>query len=185
MLVAIDHIDQSLLQRAVPRPLPLLLPFIFMFRYLGQLPWYAYLDPFLLSCVVAAIAMALLRVPMPLWVVLGGLAALHIGTTAWHIGTEIYESLALLRYGKVVRARILRLRPFRDPHVEIDGVFLDCAIPTAKRRLLLASVWLADRVAAERLKAQGFVQVICLERAPGTWLLLEEVNAQLHHYPMA
>lgn len=184
MLVTTDHIDPTLLQRTVPRSLPLSLPFVLLVRYLMQNPWYTYCDPFLLSCAVAAIAMTILRIPWLLSAVLVSLVVVRLGTAAWHAATEIAASLALLRHGKLLRAHILRARPFRHPDENIDGIFLDCAIPTASRRIVLGSVWLADGAAANRLKARGFLQVICLERVPSTWMLLDDINADLRHYPL-
>lgn len=184
MPVVIDLVERDLLQGEPPRRLPLLFVPNLLGEYLLERPLISYFDPLLLGGLVAALALALLQVGPLLWLLLGAILAVRLGIAAWRIGRRVAEDRALLRYGIVIYAHILEMRPSRDSAGQIDGAYLDCAIPVGRRRTSVGSVWMPDAAEAARLGRLGRVLVICLPRAPGAWRLLEYKSSALRYEPL-
>ncbi len=182
MRLATDQKSQPLLEHKPPRPLPLSLTFTLLLDYLAEHPWSTCLDPLLLNGLVAALAMALLPVPWPLWAALGIIMGIRLSVVAWPVATHVYGSYRLLKYGRVIHARILWLRPAHNSQGKTSGAHLDCAIPIANNRTSLVSAWIPSRDEAERLQQQKYLRFLCLEHAPGTCLLLEACNPRLRYY---
>lgn len=183
--IIIDQVEPALLEQEPPRTLPVLLLPNLLGEYLILTPLKAYFDPLLISGVAAAVAMALLQVSPLLWVVWGGVLATHLGVTFWKLGRRVREDMALIKYGIIVRAHILRVRTQRDISGNVVGACLDCVIPVGRQRISIGSVWLSDEVEAARLEKCGRVQVICLPRKPGTWRLLEVRSPRLRYEPFS
>src|SRR4029078_946528 len=111
----------------------------------------AFLDPLLIIGIVAQAALIGLQTSKLLWfvpllVILG-----RLGLGAYRIGRRVWDDLMLLRKGLMLRAHVLRLRPYRSAAGQLDGALLDCAIAVAPRRTYLGSIWLADGIEAARL----------------------------------
>jgi hypothetical protein len=148
-------------------------------EYLVERPLRTFLDPWLITGVVAlggllALGMRGLWLALPLALVLA-----RLGLALYRLGRRIGDDIALLRHGLRLRAHILKLRPYRTTLGEIDGALLDCAIPVAPRRTYIGSVWLHDGTEALRLARAGAVEVLCLPHMPGTWRLVEPVRGEV------
>jgi hypothetical protein len=172
------RIDRSLLKHDPPRPLPPWLIADLLGDQLVERPWRSYLDPLLISGLCVALVLAVLRVPVLLSWSLALLLAVRLSMLAWEFLGPALADIRLLRYGLIVRAHVLRMRPNDLPNGETQGAYLDCVMPISKRRSSVGSVWLSDLEEAARLAGQGRVQVICLPRSPGTWRLLEGKSAE-------
>jgi hypothetical protein len=186
MLISVEHIkqcDQSLLQQQPPRAIPGALQRALLLEYLARHPQRTYLDPLLLNGLVAALAMLLLGVPWTLWLALGSIALIRLGILAWYAGINIHESIILLQRGIALHARLVRLRLSYNEKGDIEGASLDCAVPISKNRVSMGSIWMPDAEEARRLKTQGYIQVLCLEHAPGTWMVLEGPIPGLRYCP--
>lgn len=184
MPAVLDLIEHRLLDHTPPRRLPpLFLPNL-LGEYLLERPLRSYVDPIVIGTVVAAAAMIVLRIGSWLWIVLLAIVALRIVTISWDVGRRAWEDYRLLRYGKVITAHIMGLRVSRDASGAINGAYLDCVIPTGKRRTSVGSVWLPDAEQAAALNREGRLLVIALERAPGTWRLRELDNPALRYEPI-
>ncbi len=181
MPIIVNQVDPVLFQRQPPRSLPPMLLVNLLGEYLIEVPLKTYIDSVVIGSLVGAIALALLRVGPLLWILLGLILLTHLATAAWKLGRQIHADMALLKYGIIVRAHILHLRPQYNEQGQPVGALLDCAIPTRRRRTSVGSVWLADTVEATRLARQGRVRVICLVRAPGTWRLLESTGPEFRY----
>ncbi|HRC77881.1 MAG TPA: hypothetical protein PLO33_19510, partial [Kouleothrix sp.] len=107
--------------------------------------------------------------------------AIQLGLAFRRIWRRVHDDLTLLRNGLTIRAHVLRLRPHRAPTGELEGALLDCAIPVAPRRTYMGSIWLSDGEEARRLANQGRLAVLCLPRTPGTWRILETINADVRY----
>ncbi len=181
MTSSAHRIDGPLLQRLPPRPLPLWLIADLIGDQLAERPLRSYIDPLLICGLVAAVALALLRAPIWLSWVLALLMGVRLGMIAWEFLGRSLLDFQLLRYGILVRAHVLRSRPNKAISGLIHGAYLDCVIPVGRGRTSVGSVWLSDLQEADRLAAQGRVQVICLPKAPGTWRLLEGKCAEFRY----
>lgn len=182
--IIIDQVEPEIFKHTPPRPLPnFILPNL-LGEYLIITPLKTYLDPLLLGGIAAAIALFLLQVGLLLWIVLGLVLAVHVGVALWKLIRHVREDIALVKYGIIVRAHILRVRPQRDIEGSIVAMCLDCAIPISRQRTSVGSVWLTDEVEAARLEKQGRVQIICLPRTPGTWRLLEARSPTVYYTPI-
>jgi hypothetical protein len=176
-----QRITGPLLNHLPPRPLPPWLIADLIGDQLAERPLRAYIDPLLICGIVAAVALTLLRAPLWLSWMLALLMGVRLGMIVWEFLGRSLIDLRLLRYGVLVRALVLRSRPARTITGTVSGAYLDCVMPLAKGRTSVGSVWLSDLEEAERLAAQGRVQVICLPRAPGTWRLLEGKCAEFRY----
>lgn len=156
-----------------PRPLSASLIADLVGDQLAERPLSAYIDPLLLCGIVAAIALVLLRAPVWLSWLLVFVLGIRLVLTIWALLGRSLIDLRLLRHGMVVRAHILRVRAARTLSGNINGAYIDCVMPISRGRTSVGSAWLPDISEAERLAAQGRVEVICLPRWPGTWRLLE------------
>jgi len=181
MPIIVNQVDSALLQQRPPRPLPPLLLLNLLGEYLIEVPLKTYIDSVVIGSLVGAIALALLHVGPLLWILLGLILLTHLATAAWKLGKQIREDMVLLKYGIVVRAHVLHLRPQYNEQGQPAGALLDCAIPTRRRRTSVGSVWLANTNEATRLAKQGRVRVICLVRAPGTWRLMESTGPEFRY----
>lgn len=181
MPLIVDLVSPTLLQSEPPRRLPLLLLPNLIGEYLIETPLATYINPVLIGGIVGALAMAILDVGPLLWRLLLIILTIHLGVATWRLGRCIWDDLALIKYGVLVRARILRVRSYRDACGNLAGAYLDCAIPIGQRRISVGSVWLANAHEALRLKRQERVQVICLTCPPGTWRLLEGSSTELRY----
>ncbi len=181
MPIIIEQVNPTLLQQPPPRALPpLLLPNL-LGEYLIELPLSVYLNPVLLGSIVAALAMTVLEIGLPLWIILVLILTAHIGMGIWKLGCRIYADMKLIKYGIITRARILRCRLHTGPANKPGGAFLDCAISIGRNRTLVSSVWLADSAEALCLAEEGWLPVICLPRAPGTWRLLHHTKSEVYY----
>ncbi|MFO7170920.1 MAG: hypothetical protein DIU80_023065 [Chloroflexota bacterium] len=176
-----ELVDAAYLSREPPRPFPTAALPDLIGATLLERPLRALLDPLLLVSVglvlllVAARAHWLLLAP-PL-----ALGAWRVFAAASRVWRQLRDELALLRYGQIVRAHVLRLRPHRTLLGEIDGALLYCAIPVAPRRTYVGRVWLSDGTEALRLARAGRVKVICLPRTPGTWRIIEDLQSEVRY----
>lgn len=182
MIAVTDYVDRSLLEADVPRHIPFAVSSTIFRKYIAQNLTSTVLDPMLIICLVAGVAIALLQAHWLLWFALICIFGYRLTMICWRAWKHVREGFQLLQHGRVVRAHILKVRPYQDPQSQTPGAYLDCAIPAAKRRTSIGSVWLPNPQEAQRLKQQGHVQVICLAQAPGTWLLLEASSPDVRYY---
>jgi hypothetical protein len=180
----LDLIEHGLLDHTPPRRLPpLFLPNL-LGEYLLERPLRSYVDPIVIGTIVAAVAMVVMGIGSWLWIVLLAIVALRIVNISWDVGRRAWHDYRLVRYGIIVPAHIMGMRIARDASGTINGAYLDCVIPTGKRRTSVGSVWLPDADQATALSREGRVLVIALERAPGTWRLRELDNPALRYEPI-
>jgi hypothetical protein len=167
-----DLIDPQLLREAPPRRLPLPVIASLAGRRLSGIASRVLLDPWLVSGLGVILLLLLLgAAQMALLLLL--LLLLRVWMRWRGIVRELREDILLLREGRVLRAVVLRAKVNHTISGQVDGVYLDCAIPIDSRRTHLGSVWLADGGAAMELARRGSVVVLCLVRSPGIWRLLE------------
>ena len=177
----IDQVDSSYLEQTPPRPLSPAVVLNLLGDHIFERPSGAFLDPLLITGIVALIALIALQTNKLLWFVPLLLILARLGLGAYRIGQHVWDDLMLLRKGLMLRAHVLRMRPYRSTTGQIEGALLDCAIAVAPRRTYLGSIWLADGIEAARLARQGRVEVICLPRTPGTWRIIEEVRSDVRY----
>jgi hypothetical protein len=170
-----ELVDDAYLVHAPPRPFPAAaLPALIGDTALRR----PLLDPALLAC---AAILGLLLARDAWWpLLLPPLAGVlwWVWRRALGVWRKVCDEVGLLRHGRTVRARVLRLRPHRNTLGEIDGALLFCAIPVAARRTYVGSVWLSDGTEALRLHREGRVNVICLPRTPGTWRIVDALHSE-------
>jgi hypothetical protein len=94
---------------------------------------------------------------------------------------RVREELTLLRYGQLVRAHVLQMRPYRSELGEIDGAIFDCAIAVAPRRTYVGNFWLSDGAEAVEIAKTGHITVICLPATPGTWRVIEDLRSEIRY----
>jgi hypothetical protein len=179
----LDLIGRDLLEQRPPRRLP---PFFLpnlVGEYLLERPARAYLDPFLIAGLCAALALFFLSVHPAFWLLIVLVLAARLGGPTWRLCRDVREDYLLLRYGVVVQAHILGVRPGRDADGQPSGAYVDCVIPITSRRSSVGSVWMPSVDDATRLAATGRVPVICLARAPGAWRLRDGDGPHLRYEP--
>jgi hypothetical protein len=181
----LDLVDQELLEAGPPRPLPRFFLPNLIGEYLLEQPARAYLDPFVLGGLGALFAIFTMGLGAPPWIalLLAALLALRLAGPLLRLWRNVREDYLLLRYGVVVRAHVIGVRPCRDAAGNPAGAYLDCAIPLTRRRTSVGSVWMPDAADALRISAAGQVPVICLAQAPGTWRLRDSAGARLRYEP--
>lgn len=181
MTRATEHVDAEYLARVAPRPFPAAALPSLVLACVTERPLRAILDPALLVALGALLLLVALKAGWPLLV----LPLLVIATRLWREAARVWarvrDELALLRYGRIMQAHVLKLRPHRDALGEIDGALLYCAIVVAPRRTYIGSAWLADGTEALRLARAGRVRVLCLPRAPGTWRIVDELQGEVRY----
>ena len=101
-----------------------------------------------------------------------------------HIQRRVRAEISLLRNGLTVRAHVLRLRAHRTVLGDIDGACLDCALAVAPRRTYIGSIWLSDGAEAAEISRRGYVYVICLLQAPGSWRVIEQLESEISYEHM-
>lgn len=180
----IEQVDRTYLLQPSPRPLPLGISFRLLLVNLLARPLSVLLDPLLLLSLAVLIALTLFGAPVVLWVVPVFIVLVRLLAAAAHTFQRVWDDLSLLRNGKILRAHVLKVRPYRDTSGTIQGVLLDCAIPISPRRTHIGSVWLSDGVEALKLAQLGRVEVVCLTRAPGTWRVIEDVRSEVRYERM-
>lgn len=176
-----QHVDESFLQQATPRPISGQLLANMLFTHVLERPSRTILHPFFIISIAALVGIAVLRLPTgalaaPLAVIVG-----MILLEGFRAGRRVWDDLRLLRHGLVLRAFIRKLRPKHTLAGEIDGAVLDCAIVVAPRRTYIGSIWIADGNEALRLQQQGRITVLCLPHAPGTWRVVEPIRSELSY----
>jgi hypothetical protein len=176
-----DQIDPGYLEQAPPRPLPPAIVLNLLGDHIFERPSGAFLDPLLITGIAALIALIALETNKLLWLVPLLVVLGRIGLGAYRIGRRVWDDLMLLRKGLMLRAHVLRMRPYRNTTGQLDGALLDCAMAVAPRRTYVGSIWLADGIEAARLARQGRVEVICLPRTPGTWRIIEQVRSDVRY----
>lgn len=179
----LDLVEPGTLERTPPRRLPALFILNLIGEYLLERPARTYFDPVVIGCLVTSLAAAALGVGPYFWVALGTLASLRLLGPCSRLFRDVREDYLLLRYGLVVTAHVIGMRPCRATGGEPAGAYLDCAIPITRRRTSVGSVWIPDSSEALRLSAAGRIPVICLARAPGTWRLRDGDGPHLRYEP--
>jgi hypothetical protein len=133
---------------------------------------------------IAMVVLVLVVIFQPRWYLLLPIILL-IGVRAWpgtlRVIQQMSDEISLLRYGLIVRAHVLRIRPHRTILGEIDGAHLDCAIAVAPRRTYIGSVWLSDGAEAVQIARNGRVLVLCLPRTPGSWRVVEALQSDIQY----
>jgi hypothetical protein len=182
--VKTPQIDIALLDSPPPRSLPPTLIADLLGDRLLERPMRSYADPLLIGAIVAALAFALLRVPVWLAWAIAGLGVLRIALLAWSILGPSLDDLWLLRYGVLVDAQVTKLRQAGTPGTTNQGAFLDCSLAISPNRSTVCSVWVADSNEAARMASQKHLLAIGLPRAPGAWRLLETRSSELRYNPV-
>ncbi len=103
----------------------------------------------------------------------------HLFRGLIHVHRRVRAEVSLLRNGLTVRAHVLRLRPHRTILGDIDGACLDCALAVASRRTYIGSIWLSDGAEAAQISKRGYLYVICLLQAPGSWRVIEQLDSEI------
>lgn len=179
----LDLVERSTLDSAPPRRLPVFFLPNLIGEYLIERPLRSYLDLYLITGLLAAVTMIILRVGMLLWLALLVLMAMRIGRAVWRIYRDVREDYLLLRYGVVVNAHIMGVRTSRDANGDLSGAYVDCAIPLTPRHTSVGTVWMPDAAEAARLGRIGRLPVIALPRSPGTWRLRDGDGPHLRYEP--
>ncbi len=179
-----DQVDARYLNQAPPRSLPHVVILNLLGDHIFERPIGAFLDPLLISAILALIVLMVAHAPTFLWFVPLLVIVGRVALGGWRVWRRARDDLLLLRNGLALRAHVLRMRPHRNIAGEISGALIDCAIPVAPRRTYVGSVWLADGSEALRLVRQGRINVICLPRTPGTWRIIEEVASEVRYERM-
>lgn len=183
----LDLVDHTLLEEPPPRRLPAFFLPNLIGEYLLERPARAYLDLYVIGGLCAAAALLVVPTSPLLWatlaLLLAALLALRLSGPCWRLFIAVREDYLLMRYGVVVNAHILGVRPCRDASGNPAGAYVDCAIPITRRRTSVGSVWMPDSTEALRVSAVGRVPVICLARAPGTWRLRDGDGPHLRYEP--
>ncbi len=169
----VRKLDRSLFEHEAPRRLPQDILFTLFRLHLRERSFRAYLDIPLLGGIAVTLAFIVFRVMRILWLVSAALVVIRLAFVAWYMSKRAREDIALLKYGKVVQAQVLGVRPCSDTEHNTNGVYLDCIIPVEQRRFSLGSAWMRDETLANHLKNMRFVPVICLPHTPGNWYLLD------------
>lgn len=167
----LDLVEPQLLEQRPPRRLPAFFLPNLIGEYLLERPARSYFDLYLLAGLCAGIVMLLVGAPPLFWIVLLLVLALRLNRPCWRLYRSVREDYLLLRYGMVVQAHVLGVRPCRDRAGNPTGAYLDCVIPLTRKRSSVGSVWMPDTAEALRIGAAGSVPVICLANAPGSWRL--------------
>jgi hypothetical protein len=165
-------IDPQLLQTEPPRQLPLSAIAAMVGRRLRAVASRVLLDPLLLGGFAGVLVLVLIgsrRGALLFLLVL----ALRTWMRWRGVIRDIQEDITLLREGRVMQAVVLRAKVNQTLSSEIDGAYLDCAVPIAAGRTHVGSVWLADATGAMEIARRGRIRVLCLSRVPGSWRLLE------------
>jgi hypothetical protein len=181
MQQVLDEVDNSYLQQAPPRPLPIMIVIDLLADRFLERPAGAFLNPVLIINLIALVVLAMLRMPPLLLLIPFTLIIFRLMMSAYRTWLRVADDLTLLQQGLLIGAYVLKMRPHRSLNGEIDGVLLDCALPVALRRTYVGSIWLSDPNEALRLAHQGRVEVVCLPRTPGTWRVAEEVRCDVRY----
>ncbi len=175
-----DRVEPTYFARQTPRPWSFGLVVGIIGDTLSERP-YAMLDPLLISGVILAVITRAVSGP-DILVALGVALALTRlvmgGRSLWR---RVWGEIRLLRYGQMILAHVLKLRPYRTLAGEIHGALLDCAVPLTERRVYVGSVWFADGNEALRLSQKGRIEVIALPTTPGTWRVIESVAGEVRY----
>lgn len=169
----VRKLDRTLFEHEAPRRLPQDILFTLFRLHLRERSFRAYLDIPLLGGITVTLALIVFRVMRVLWIISTALVCIRLAFVVWHMSKRAREDITLLKYGKVVQAQVLGVRPCSDSEHNTNGFYLDCIIPVEQRRFSLGSAWMRDETLANRLKDMRFVPVICLPHTPGNWYLLD------------
>ncbi|MFV9503591.1 MAG: hypothetical protein AB4911_03405 [Oscillochloridaceae bacterium umkhey_bin13] len=179
----INLLEPGTLEQPPPRRLP---PW-FLINLLGEhllaRPARDWLDPFLISWVLAVAALYALGAGVGVLLVLVLLFPVRLLIPSSRLLRDVRDDYLLMRHGLIVTAHIIGIRPAHTANSTVYGAYLDCAIPLSPRRTTVGSVWIPDRAEAQRLSEVGSMPVICLARAPGVWRLRDGDGAQLRYEP--
>ena len=127
-----QRVSPGYLNSPTPRPFPFeALPDLLL-DYLIRPALRKLLDPIIAFGVLLLLGLALTHIGGILLVL--GLTLLVI--RLWHdvlrVVRRLFDDIALLRHGLLVRAHILHMRPYRSELGEIDGALFDCAIAVVR-----------------------------------------------------
>lgn len=167
----LDLVEPATLERPPPRRLPAFFLLNLIGEHLLERPLWTYFSPFVLLCLVAATALAVLGAPTLVGVALLALAGVRLLRPCLLLYRDVREDYLVVRDGLVTTAHVIGVRATRSSAGLTTGAYLDCAIPLTRQRTSVGSVWIADAGEAMRLSAAGKLTVICLARAPGAWRL--------------
>ncbi|NNJ10721.1 hypothetical protein EKD04_010305 [Chloroflexales bacterium ZM16-3] len=179
----LNLVDHGLLNHTPPRRLPFFFLPNLIGEYLLERPPRFYLDPILISGIIASVMMIFLHAPAIFWLILGTILALRVVAVCWQIYRDVREDYLLMRYGIVTSAHVMGVRTCRDAGGALSGAYVDCVIPISQRRTSVGSVWMPDASEAMRIGQVGRLSVLCLTRSPGAWRLREGDGPHLRYEP--
>ncbi len=176
-----QRVNSGYLNTGAPRPFPFeALPDLVL-DYLVQPAFRKLLDPIIGFGLLVLLALGITHTGGLLVFLAVVLLTLRLWRDVSRMLGRIIDEIALLRYGLVVRAHVLRMRPYRSELGEIDGALFDCAIAVAPRRTYVGCVWLSDGAEAVQLAKVGRVDVLCLPLTPGTWRIVEDLRSEVRY----
>jgi hypothetical protein len=177
----LDLVDHGLLDDNPPRRLPFFFLPNLIGEYMLERPLSFYLDPIIITGVLAAAVMLFVSAAPILWLTLGAIIALRAVAVCWQIYRDVREDYLLMRFGVITSAHVMGVRTCRDAGGAMSGAYVDCVIPISRRRTSVGSVWMPDASEAIRIGKAGSLSVICLTRSPGAWRLREGDGPHLRY----
>jgi hypothetical protein len=179
----LDLVDHGLLDDNPPRRLPFFFLPNLIGEYILERPLRFYLDPIMITGIIAAVVMLVVNAAPILWLMLGSILALRGVAVCWKIYRDVREDYLLMRFGVVTSAHVMGVRTCRDAGGAMSGAYVDCVIPISRRRTSVGSVWMPDTSEAISIGQAGRLNVICLTRSPGAWRLREGDGPHLRYEP--
>jgi len=179
-----DYSDYPVLHQEPPRHLPPGVVVALYGAYLRHHPRLFTRDISLIGGILATALLVVLRAGV-FWKLSFAVVVLRLGMLLWKVNQRTHQTMMLLKYGNVVQAHILRMRPCLDAQGNHQGACLDCLVPAGPRRISVGSVWVADGARAEQIRKRGHVRAICLSHAPGIWHLLDATASSAWLRPLS
>lgn len=167
----LDLVEAGCLESVPPRRLPAFFLPNLIGEHLLERPLKSYFSLFFLACLAGAAVLAAAGAPRALSLALLALAVARVLGPTLRLARDVRDDYLLVRYGQILTAHVMGVRPCHEQGGARTGAYLDCAVPISRRSTSVGSVWVADVAEAMHLSAQGKLTVICLPRAPGSWRL--------------
>jgi hypothetical protein len=107
-----------------------------------------------------------------------GIGSIVAGSSlvVWKIGRRVWANSAIVRYGRLVDAPILRVRPAYTAQGKRQGSQVDLLIPVEHNHISAGSFWIAEENETAWDHEHHSVRVLCLPYVPGTWHVLESIG---------
>lgn len=181
MLRLTERIPRNYFTHETPRPFPYDVVPDMLYNHAIKPALRGLLDPYVVVGLTAFAILLAIKAAWPIMFLALLLVIWRIGRGLLLVHRRIRDEIWLLRYGLTVRAHVLRLRPHRTIVGDIDGARLDCALAVSPRRTYIGSIWLSDGSEAAEMSKRGYIYVICLLQAPGSWRVIEQLRSEVRY----